>query len=259
MDIRFLAIIFLVAALMEMLAKVMRKARQREIEGEERPRSADPLAQVFKEMDLLPDIEEPLDPVRQALESGAEGPSRRVEEAAPGTVEPRGEAADPWALPTSQPRKSPDGDAGGLPVPSGKDAEPPDSRPRVDRMFEPPGPAGSPAFAVPVPASPESRAAPARDRAPRPVEVRSREFRPREAREVVPHRRVEARPDSAAAGEVPTERARGRVGGRGRAEGTWEHGVLSLGSVRGLRRLVVAREVLGPPLALRGEEPFRSR
>jgi len=85
MDIRFLAIIFLVAALMEMLAKMMRKAKQREIEGEAAPRSVDPLAQVFKEMELLPDVDEVLEPGRKELERGGEGRSARGEEAGPGT------------------------------------------------------------------------------------------------------------------------------------------------------------------------------
>ena len=256
MDIRFLAIIFLVAALMEMLAKRMRKARERELEGEERPRSVDPLAQVFKEMDLLPDMEEEPDPVRRALESGSEEPSRRSGRLAPGTLETRGAAAEPWALPESRSRRGPAGDAGAPPVPSGRGAEPPDPRSGVEGMFEPAGSAESPVSPVPVSAPPESKAPRLRDRAPRPVEARSREFRPREAREVVPHRRAEARADSVAAGGVPAERARELAGERGRTDGSGRYGVLSLGSVRGLRRLVVAREVLGPPLALRGEEPF---
>lgn len=230
MDIRFLAIIFLVAALMEMLAKRMRKAREREIEGEERPRSADPLAQVFKEMDLLPDAEDSPDPIRQALESGAGAPSRRMEEVAPDAAEGRGAAAETWDL-----------------------------RPRVEEMAEPTRPAGPRTRPVPAPVSQEVQVVPSRDRAPRPVEVRSREFRPREAREVVPHRRAEARPDSMDAGGVSAEHVPGREGGRGRGDGTREPGVLGLGSVRGLRRLVVAREVLGPPLALRGEEPNPNR
>lgn len=229
MDIRFLAIIFLVAALMEMLAKRMRKARERELEGEEPPRTVDPLARVFKEMDLLPDMEDSPDPIRQALQSGAGEPSRRME-VAPDTAEGRGAAA-----------------------------EPPDLRPRVEEMAEPTRPAGPRTRPVPAPVFQEVQVVPSRDRAPRPVEVRSREFRPREAREVVPHRRAEARPDSVDAGGVPAEHAPGRKGGRGRGDGTREPGVLGLGSVRGLRRLVVAREVLGPPLALRGEEPNPNR
>ena len=254
MDIRFLAIIFLVAALMEMLAKMMRKAKQREIEDEAAPRRVDPLAQVFKEMDLLPDVDEVLEPGRKELERGAEGRSARREEAAPGTEEPHGEPSEIWALPVSPPQERP---ARGSPMPlapSRRVAEP--SRRRADRLFEPVGPEESPVAPVSAPVSPEMKAVPPRDRAPRPVEVRSREFRPREAREIVTHRREEARPASVAAGPVLAERVPAREGERVRTDGPGGNGVLSLGSVRGLRRLVVAREVLGPPLALRGEEPF---
>lgn len=256
MDIRFLAVIFLVAALMEMLSKMMKKARQREIEDEAAPKQVDPLARVFKELELFPDAEETPEQVRRELEHGAGGRSARREEAGPGTEEPLGEPAGKWALPQSSPRGRPAGGSVEPVAPSGRVGAPP--RPRVERMFEPAGPAEAPVLPVQVPASPELKAAPSRDRGPRPVEVRSREFRPREAREV-PHRRTEARPAPAAAGAMPVERDSVRAEGRGGTDGTGEQGVLSLGSVRGLRRLVVAREVLGPPLALRGEEPFSDR
>jgi len=83
----------------------------------------------------------------------------------------------------------------------------------------------------------------------------TREFRPRDGREVV---RRSAEPDTApvTAGALPEERSPGRVEKGRIAADVAEAGVLGLGSVRGLRRLVVAREVLGPPLALRGEEPY---
>lgn len=253
MDIRFLAIIFLVAALMEMIAKMMRKARAREVEGEERPRAVDPLAQVFKE--LVAEDEETAEPARRELERRAAGRSARREEAGPDTEEPVGEPSDTWALPSSPQREGSAGGPVARPAPSRRAAEP--SPPRVDRLFDPAGPAESPA--PPVPASPELETVPPRDRAPRPIEVRSREFRPREAREVVPHRRAESRPAAAAAGPEPAEHVPGWGGGRGRTDGTGEPRVPGLGSVRGLRRLVVAREVLGPPLALRDEEPFSNR
>ncbi len=254
MDIRFLAIIFLVAALMEMLAKMMRKAKQREIEDEATPRSVDPLAEVFKELKLVAEDEETPEPARREQEHRAEGRSARREEAGPGTEEPRGEPSEIWALPASPPQERPAGGSLMPLAPSGRVAEPP--RPRAGRLFEPEGTEESPMAPVPAPVSPEMKTVPPRDRAPRPVEVRSREFRPREAREIVTHRRTETRPASVAAVPVPAERVPGREGERVRTYGTGGHGVLSLGSVRGLRRLVVAREVLGPPLALRGEEPF---
>ena len=253
MDIRFLAIIFLVAALMEMLSKMMRKAREREVEGEAAPRSVDPLAEVFKELKLVAEDEQTPEPARREPERGAEEPSSRREEAGPGTEEPRGEPSEIWALPVSPPQERPAGRSSMPPAPSGPVTEP--SRPRADRLFEPARPEESPMAPVPVPASPEMKPVPPRDRAPRPVEVRSRESRPREAREIVTHRRTETQPASVADGQVPAERVPGRVGERMRTDGPAGHGVLSLGSVRGLRRLVVAREVLGPPLALRDEEP----
>ncbi len=258
MDIRFLAIIFLVAALMEMLAKVMRKARQREIEGEDAPRRVDPLAQAFKEMELLPDVEEALEPARKELERGRRERSALGREAEPGAEDVAsgaedagGESAEPWALPVSPSRARPDLP----PVPSRRVAKPVDSRPRVERLFEPAEPVEPPWAPEPVPAAPELHTVPARDRAPRPVEVRSREFRPRDGREVV---RRSAEPDTApvTAGALPEERSPGRVEKGRIAADVAEAGVLGLGSVRGLRRLVVAREVLGPPLALRGEEPY---
>lgn len=262
MDIRFLAIIFLVAALMEMLAKMMRKAKQREIEGEAAPRSADPLAQAFKEMELLSDVDEALEPVRQELERGRRERSALGREAEPGAEDVAsgaedagGEPAEPWALPVSPSRAGPAGRPDLPPVPSRRVAKPVDSRPRVERLFEPAEPVVPPWAPEPVPAAPELHTVPARDRAPRPVEVRSREFRPRDGQEVV---RRSAEPDTApvAAGVLPEERSPGRVEKGRIAADVAEAGVLGLGSVRGLRRLVVAREVLGPPLALRGEERY---
>jgi len=179
MDIRILAVIFLVAALMEMLAKKMRKARERELEGEERPRTVDPLAEVFKELKLVAEDEETPEPARRELEQRAGGRSAHREEPGPGTEEPLGEPSEIWALPSSTPRERPAGGTVAL-SPSGPAAEP--SRPRVDRLFEPAGPADSPLPPVPVPASPDLKTVPPRDRVPRPVEVRTREFRPREAR-----------------------------------------------------------------------------
>ena len=257
MDIRFLAIIFLVAALMEMLSKMMRKARQRELEDEAAPKRVDPLARVFKELELVAEDEEPPERVRRELERGAEGRSARGEGAGPDAEEPHGEPSERWALPPSPLRGGPAGASVAPLAPSERVAEP--SRARIERLFEPERPAGPPPHSVPVPASPEPKASPPRDREPGPAEVRSREFRPREAREVVPRRRTEVRAASAAAGAVPAERVPGRAEGGRRTAGTWERGVLIPGSPRGLRRLVVAREVLGPPVALRGEEAFPDR
>ncbi len=256
MDIRFIAVIFLIAAIMEMIGKMMRKARERELEGEERPRSVDPLAQVFKEMDLLQDGEKSFDPVPKELESGDGGRSERVVEALPDKVGSRGEPAGPWALPGPA---SPEGSAGRAqapPPPPGRRAEAPGWPPRAEPASHPARSPGSPARPLPAPASRELQAALPRERALRPVEVRSREFRPRGPREIVPRRRPEEGVAPAAPRAVADDPVPARIeAGLGDAR-TGEADRLSLGSVRGLRRLVVAREVLGAPLALRGKERF---
>ena len=217
MDIRFLAIIFLVAALMEMIAKMMRKARAAEMEDGSAPKRVDPLAEVFRELQLSPEDEEAPEPARRESEPGAQERSRRTEEVGRGRVDPGSEPAEPWALPSAASR--------------------------AGQVVEPAVPAG------PVPL-PTPRAAPV---------VRSREFRSREAREIVRRPRTDVRPAPVAARVVPGMGAPGRAETRRGGEGAGESGVLGLGSVRGLRRLLVAREVLGPPVALRDEERFPDR
>lgn len=96
-----------------------------------------------------------------------------------------------------------------------------------------------------------------RDRTPREIEVRSREPRSTERRPLpVEEPRIErvrqraaplpavpaAPPPEAAVRPADIRRARGGVGDR-----------LGLGSATALRRAVLVREVLGPPLALRDE------
>ncbi len=123
-----------------------------------------------------------------------------------------------------------------------------------------PAPEPPEALAVPPPPStfdeeettiPGARALELRDRAPREIEVRSREPRPEERRaapeehvRAVPRPVARAAPDSSPGspdGSRPGVRlAEGNVGDR-----------LGLGSAAALRRAVLVREVLGPPLALR--------
>lgn len=98
--------------------------------------------------------------------------------------------------------------------------------------------------------SPGDSLPPRRDRVPRPVPVRSRAPRPIEAH---------ARRSRSAAGEAAESR-RGRVrepqvpDPRDRRRlSVPDADDLGLGTIAGLRRVVVAREVLGPPLALRDE------
>ena len=125
-------------------------------------------------------------------------------------------------------------------------------------------PAPQPRSAPPRPTPPAVPPDGYRDRAPRPVVVRSREARPIESR------RRERRPSAAesrvaeraAAGteqllrrlREPERAPSAEPAGAAAATGAGPGDRLGLGSRRGLRRLVVAREVLGPPLALRDGE-----
>ncbi len=255
MDIRFIAIIFLVAALMEMISKALKKARDAGIEDGEAPRRpADPLAGVLEELRRLPEGDESgREVLREADDYGIRDGRTREREVVPRVPESRVEPVVParsepvFARPgadTVAPRSPPD-----------RVAEPVTLRGQIERMFEPMTP--PPAAPVVVP-EPLPRAAPVvqyRDRSARPVEVRSREARPREARDLVERAWTGERAAPADApkpgGDGERRRAETRRGGEG--------GVLDLGSVRGLRRLVVAREVLGPPLALRDKDGFGDR
>ena len=255
MDIRFIAAIFLVAALMEMLAKMARKRRgEEELEEREAPRPADPLAGVLEEMRRLSPGDE------SAREVGPEAPERVVRERrvparevgfhAP---ESRGEPVVPGRPPPSRDRPAA---APLTPLsPPEPVAEPVTLRSQFERMFEPMPQRPAAPVVVPEPTPQPQPVVPRRDRSPRPVEVRSREVRPREARDLAERTWTEERD---VAVEVRTTRT---DGGRRRMETGWggEGGAPGMGSVRGLRRLVVAREVLGPPLALRDEEPFTDR
>ena len=257
MDIRFLAVIFLIVALMEMLAKMARKRRGEEEGLEDRvepPRPADPLAGVLEEMQRLtrgdegggevgPEPPEPVARDRRSPggEMGLRVPESPREPAAPVKPPPRERPATDDLMPHAPSERAP---------------EPVTLRGQIERMFEPmPQPPATPVV-VPEPSPQPKAVVPRRDRSPRPVEVRSREARPREARDLVERTWTEER---AAVAAVPKS---GGDGGRRRAEVGWggEGGAgAGLGTVRDLRRLVVAREVLGPPLALRGEEPFSER
>ncbi|MDE2794233.1 MAG: hypothetical protein OXL34_05375 [Gemmatimonadota bacterium] len=253
MDIRFIAAIFLIAALMEMLAKMARKRRGEEEgleDGTAPRRPADPLAGVIEELQRLPRGEE------QGLEVAPEVGDRPIREqrVREREVDPRAPEVK-WELDVPD-ESAPLPERPTLdPVAPPPVVEPVTLRGQIERMFEPmPQPAAAP-VAVPEPPPQPKPVVPRRDRSPRPVEVRSREVRPREARDLVERAWTEER---AAIAAVPEAVADGR---RRRAEVGWggEGGGPGLGSVRDLRRLVVAREVLGPPLALRGEEPLKDR
>jgi hypothetical protein len=229
-DIRLLAIIALIVALMEILGKLARKRAAKEAEDGSRPARVDPFASVMEELEWLPmDEDQAAKPTPGVAALIAERP------VPPAEVEP-----PVWPPPPPE-------------------VEPPVwPAPRTVEPAPPPRPAVSPRRPAVEPASPPHRAGRVveyRDRTPRAIEVRSREARPVERRRAVPSRRVEEVPVPVVArraakavaskGDGPKQRV---VPDAGRSEG------LGLRSVSGLRRLVVAREVLGPPLALRDEE-----
>ncbi|MDE2806693.1 MAG: hypothetical protein OXN18_16245 [Gemmatimonadota bacterium] len=213
MDIRFLLILAVVAAIMEILGRLARRGA-----GTGAPRvpgadTADPSMPRLEDLEWLPGVHEAEDEPRTAREPVA------MEEPAP--VRGPTRVLEPMRVPEPAP--------------------------------------------LPAPPRPTSPAVPPdgyRDRAPRPVVVRSREPRP-----IEPRRRARKPPavdprvaELAAAG---TEELRRRVQEPARAPSAVRVGAapaagpgdrLGLGSKEGLRRLVVAREVLGPPLALRDVE-----
>ena len=215
MDIRFIAIIFLIAALMEMISKALKKKRGVGIEDGSGAESVDPLRRALEETPWSPELDEDTLPGRDIPVPGA-GERRvrvRVEEPE-STVEP---------------------------VPTGRadwDAEP-ERPPREAKVVEQWPPRRAAEGREPVRPAEPTQVLPYRDRAPRQIEVRSREARP-----LPPRPSAERRP-------VPVVAATARKEVAAVREGAVRGGGLDLGSVSGLRRLVVAREVLGPPLALR--------
>lgn len=247
MDLRFIAIIFVVAALMEMISKALKKSREAGLEEEEAPRRpADPLAGVLEEMQRLPRGDESGSEVLQEADDyGISDRRTREPEVIPRVREPRGE---PVAPTRSTPSPGRPGADTMVPLPPRRRVpEPVTLRGQVERLFEPP-----PAVPVVVPDPPaqEAPVVPYRDRSARPIEVRSREARDLAERAWTGERAAtDAAPKPG--GDTKRQRAETQRGGEG--------GVLDLGSVRGLRRLVVAREVLGPPLALRDSDLFGDR
>jgi hypothetical protein len=252
-DIRFIAVIFLFLALMDLIAKALKKARDAGLEEVEAPRRpADPLAGVLEEMQRLPQGDESGPEVwREAGDYGIGDGRTREREVIPRVPESRGE---PVVSARSGPVLGRPGADSAVPLPPpGRVDEPVTLRGQIERMFEPMTPPPAKPVVVPDPPPRAAPVVPYRDRSARPVEVRSREARPREARDLAERawtgERAVAAPKPA--GDRERQRAEARRGGGG--------GVLDLGSVRGLRRLVVAREVLGPPLALRDSDRFADR
>ena len=234
MDIRLLAIIALIVALMEILGKLARKRAASEAEDGSRPARVDPFASVMEELEWLPmDDDQAAKPTPARAAPVPERPVP-VAELEPPVWPPTREAEPPvWPPP---PR--------GIEPPVRPSLRAVESAPPPRRTVEPALPPGR-----------GPRVQEYRDRAPREIKVHSREARPSAPRRSVPDRRIdEVRVPVVArrAAEGATARGAGPeqpvIPGVGRGEG------LGLRSVSGLRRLVVAREVLGPPLALRDEE-----
>ena len=246
MDIRLLAIIALIVALMEILGKLARKRAASEAEDGSRPARVDPFASVMEELEWLPmDDDQAVKPTPARAAPVPERPVP-VAELEPPVWPPPREAEPPvWPSPTRE---------AAPPVwpPPTRGIEPPvRPSPRAVESAPPPRRTVEPA----LPPGRAPRVQEYRDRAPREIKVHSREARPSAPRRSVPDRRIDevrvpvvarrAAEGAAARGAGPEQPV---IPGVGRGEG------LGLRSVSGLRRLVVAREVLGPPLALRDEE-----
>lgn len=219
MDLRFVAVVMVIAIIMDMLGRMAKK------------RAAEQQGPPGEEWDML-----------KALAEGQEPPGPAAGEARPARREQQV--------------------AGGFELWSETPAMP-GARDSVER--EP----------VVEPAAPEPAI---RDRAARPIVVHSREPRPVEQRwelpephpvppEDPPSRLVVAQPATVkppavrppiAVPPVTGAASAGRRTRRTRAAPQLE-GRLGLGTIDGLRKALVAREVLGPPVALRGEEGERKR
>ncbi len=217
MDLRFLAVIFLVIAIMEAIGKLLKRARLAEAEEEqeqEPPRPRDPLAEVFRDLrlgQLGDDVVKPAGQiVREALSKAV--PAEDDADAAPiaaGKVDAPDDV--PPEPPPGEPRRQPEHDPAMVPSPQG-------SRPTAPPTSPPPAPAP---------------AAAARQRTPR--------------HEPVPAlAALRRRAGSDGIATAPTPRSpRARP---------WEGAVAAYTSPATLRHLVVAREVLGPPVALRTDQ-----
>lgn len=209
MDIRFLLILAVVAAIMEILGRLARRGAGTGAPRVQGPDGADPLMQQLEELEWVPGSHDDEDdrPAPRRERTAPERPAAAIAPEPAREPEPLSRELPPVPLPRQQ-----------RPAP-------------VPRQQRPPPPP-EPVVVL-------------RDRAPRPVPVRSREPRPVEVRPAGV-RRVEP----SLVKPHPVEReAAARAGGAGGAGGR-----LGLGTVDGLRRLVVAREVLGPPIALRDGE-----
>ena len=227
MDFRFVAVLMIIMAILDLLGRMARK-RAAAASGEE----GDSLegVDVFKVLTA----EEPEPPGPPARSGQPEdGAVRRPDE-----VRPR-EAA--------RARIPPAGGGRGREIPAVLQRAEPAASPGVLPTAAPPAPAR------------EARVLELRDRAPREIEVRSRDPRPVRRQPVDPVAGISpAAPGDLPAPAEPVVRASSRrlvpqpppvPAHRPRSVDIGSR--LGLGSNADLRRVVLAREVLGPPLAMR--------
>ncbi len=230
MDLRFMAIVMAIAIIMDILGRMARK-RAGEQQLEQPPEEGWNVLQALADADELPDklLRDALPPGGTQSETREEPdrkPVARIDAPDPAVSVPR---FDPVSWP-----------------------EPVEPEWTVPERSAPEPVAPEPARIVPaaVPAAvrsePEPWEPPIRDRAARPVEVRSRAPRAldRESPIAGPATGTEGRRHPLADAATLSRRTRSSDVADG----------LGLSDARALRRIVVAREVLGPPLALRDDE-----
>ena len=226
MDLRFMAIVMAIAVIMDVLGRMARKR------AAEQQQSQVPPEEGWNVLEALADADEPANKL-----PGEELPPARTRWLADETpdVEPAARVDAPRPAP-------PPADPGAWPDPA-----------RASERTAPEPAVREPFGVVPAVAPAALREDPVpwetsrREPTPRPIEVRSRAprtFDP-ERRLAPPEPETERRPHPPG-GDVGTVSRRSRVTGLG--------GRMGLTDVRALRNIVVAREVLGPPLALRNDD-----
>lgn len=232
MDLRFMAIIMAFAIIMDIVGRMARKraAEQQPQEPPEQPAEGWNILQALADADELPDklLREALPPARTRSEAGQE---QDPEEVAVPRRESSASRMDPFSGRVRLAHEPV------LP-------EPIVSERVVRDPVVPTVPTATPATAR---VDPGSWDLPMRDRSARPIEVRSRDPRAFDRDARTPGREPEERrtPHPPDVDYAPVSR-RSRSSDLGAR--------LGLTDARALRRVVVAREVLGPPLALRDDD-----
>lgn len=230
MDLRFMAIVMAIAIIMDILGRMARK-RAGEQQLEQPPEEGWNVLQALADADELPDkLLRDASPPGGTQSKTREAPDRKpVARVDVPAIDPSVPRFDPivWPEPVELEPTAPE---------------------RVARDAVAPEPIGRVPDVVLAAARPEREPwePPIRDRAARPIEVRSRVPRTvdRESRTARPSPEIERTPHPLA--DVAT------LSRRSRSSDVADR--LGLTDARALRRIVVAREVLGPPLALRDDE-----